>query len=155
MVKIYFKKLSPNAKAPFRAHPTDAGIDVYVATKRTVNDFSSLGNLISVIEYGTKLAFSIPKGYAMEFRPRSSVWKVGMQLCNGCGLIDQTYHLEVMAYFYQFNPQKSYEIGERIGQLVLLPYVDPEEIEFVDVGDGELPMDNGDREGGFGSTGVR
>ena len=149
-IRIYVKKLNKDSKLPFRAHPTDAGADVYACSRRTVSDFSSVGNIISVIEYGTGLAFSIPKGYFFDMRARSSVWKMGMSLCNGVGTIDQTYHDEVKACFYQFNPSRSYEIGERIGQLVLVPYVNPEEVEFIEVD--ELPIED-DRGGGFGSTG--
>ena len=154
-VKIYFKKLVPQAKAPYRAHSTDAGADLYAVSKRLVNDLSSVGSPVSILEYGVGLAFSIPKGMGWEFKSRSSIWQKGMCLCNGSGLFDETFYLEPKLYFYQFNPHQSYEIGERIGQFVLMPYVDPREIEFVDVQDGELPIYGDVREGGVGSTGLR
>ncbi|MBP5459663.1 MAG: hypothetical protein J6Y62_05845 [Clostridia bacterium] len=155
MVKIYFKRLHPLAKAPYRAHPTDAGADLYAATCRPAGDYSFVGCNVSVVEYGTGLAFSIPRGMAWELKSRSSIWKMGMCMCNGSGLFDESFHLEARAYFYQFNPVKKYAVGDRIAQFVLMPYVDPREIEFVDVGDGDLPTYGQDREGGVGSTGLK
>lgn len=148
-VKIYFKRLSPNAKAPLRAHPSDEGADLFAATRHPVGDYTSAGNAIEVIEYGTGLAFAIPQGYSFELRARSSIWKQGMSLCNGVGTIDQAYRNEVKAFFYSFSG-KSYDVGDRICQLLLRPYVNPSEIEFIEVD--ELPTGE-DRGGGFGSTG--
>ena len=151
MVTIYYKKLRENAKDPERAHESEAGADVFASTKHIVK---SRGG-IDVIEYGTGLALAIPKGYALDFRARSSVWKQGMILCNGVGTIDEAYHDEVEAFFYkildgQYENDCQYNIGDKIGQLVLQPYVDPREIRYVEVD--ELKFDE-DRGGGFGSTG--
>lgn len=149
MLKIYVKKLNPEAALPKRAHPTDEGADLYACTRRLAAEYSD--SRVDVFEYGTGLTFAIPKGYALDLRARSSIWKKGMMLCNGVGTIDQTYRDEVKAFFYAFS-RDSYDVGDRVAQLLIRPYVNPEEIEFVEVD--ELPSGD-DRGGGFGSTGEK
>lgn len=151
MVEIKVKRLVPEAELPVRKHESDAGADVKAVSKHLAAAYSDGENVLDVVEYGTGLAFSIPKGYALDFRARSSVWKQGMMLCNGVGTIDEAYHDEVKAFFYKFA-YGEYNIGDRIGQLVLQPYVDPREIKFVEVDELEF---NENRGGGFGSTGLK
>ena len=95
-----------------------------------------------------------------------------MLLCNSVGLIDSNYRGEILVRFSrtvsieQFKVEKisrdtdrsftqeiynstfdSYDIGDRIAQLVILPYPQIEMIEVENISDSE----RGD--GGFGSTG--
>jgi dUTP pyrophosphatase len=73
-----------------------------------------------------------------------------MYLTNHVGVIDSGYRGEIM---FKFRPIPSlvgasiYEVGERVGQLLILPYPS---IQFVEVD--EL-SDTERGEGGFGSTG--
>lgn len=157
-MKIKIKKLSDNAMMPTKAHPTDAGFDLY-ATSRTIDNY---GNVV----YGTGLAFEIPEGYAGFLFPRSSNAKMGLLLSNSVGVIDCHYRGEVtmkfkpsleataarnprITSFEYFQPDHihRYSEGERIGQLIIMPI--PEvEFEFAN----ELSeTDRG--EGGYGSTG--
>ena len=85
---------------------------------------------------------------SIDFRPRSSVWKTGMVLCNSCGTVDRGYTGEVCAFFYHVMPDMpKYEPGDRVAQMKI-GFTVP--IEFVDVEE----LDETDRgNGGFGSTG--
>ncbi|WP_436659865.1 dUTP diphosphatase [Acinetobacter sp. P1(2025)] len=151
---IKIKRLNDNAIIPKYAHESDAGLDV-TATSKSYDD---AGN----ISYGTGLALSIPAGYAAFLMPRSSISKKNLALANSIGLIDSGYRGEV---FFKFKPvasispknegdaveyiynENEYEVGERIGQILILPIP---KINFVEVDD----LDSSDRgEGGFGSTG--
>lgn len=141
-VTILFKKLVPEAKAPTRAHEGDAGWDVTAVNVEEDN---------SAYIYGTGLAFAIPKGYWMDLRARSSIYKntASPIMVSGVGTIDAFYRGEVKAVFYA--KVRPYCYGERIAQLIVQPALTTD-VEFVEVD--ELPeSEDGRGEGGFGSTG--
>jgi dUTP pyrophosphatase len=67
-------------------------------------------------------------------------------LCNAVGVIDSGYRGEIMLKFDK-SGDKEYEVGDRVGQLMLVPIPS---IQFVQVAN--LP-DSDRGLGGFGSTG--
>ncbi len=159
-MNIRLKKIHNNAVIPTKAHASDAGFDL-TATSRTIDE---QGNIV----YGTGLAFEIPEGYAGFIFPRSSISKKDLALTNAVGIVDCHYRGEVMAKFkiavrawasnkrnadIQFRPDygnpkyEVYEVGERIAQLVILPYP---EVSF-EQSDELSATDRGT--GGYGSTG--
>lgn len=144
-VVIKVKRLAPQARMPERAHFGDKGADVFACSKSISCWFDSK----DVICYGTGLALEVPVGYSVELRPRSSVYKTGMSLCNSIGTIDAGYRGEVKAMFYADHYSKPYEVGDKMAQLVV-PECLATEVEFVEVD--EL-QDSERGEGGFGSTG--
>ena len=78
--------------------------------------------------------------------PRSSIRKYDLFLTNAVGVIDSGYRGELQATFKKTGLHK-YEIGDRIAQIMIIPYPP---IEFVEVDE----LSNTERgEGGFGSTG--
>lgn len=79
MIDVKVRKSDPNAVIPFRAHPTDAGMDVIAVSMEMTEDY---------IEYDTGLQFELPKGYAMLIFPRSSNSKKDLLLCNSVGVLD-------------------------------------------------------------------
>lgn len=149
-MKIRFKKFSESAVVPTKAHETDAGFDL-TATSKSLDDD---GNIV----YGTGLGFEIPKGYVGLLFPRSSNAKQHLLLSNSVGVIDSGYRGEVsfkfkLTYSDVIDGQlfhttnKEYEIGDRIGQLIIIPYP---EIEFVECDD----LSDSDRgANGYGSSG--
>lgn len=154
-MKVRFKKLVDSAVLPTKAHATDAGLDM-VAVSRDIDDE---GNLV----YGFGLVAEIPDGYVGLLFPRSSVAKKGIVLSNAVGVIDSGYRGEIKAKFkvtpdcaYVKNKMlwiskryslDAYEVGDKICQLIILPY--PEiEPEFAD------ELSESERgAGGFGSSG--
>ena len=148
-VKVKVKKLDPNAKLPVKAHEKDFCYDVVAVSRKRVG--------WRTWEYKLGLAFEIERNpflanlanVSLDFRPRSSVYKTGLSLCNCCGTIDELYRGEVKAYFYRVNLfGKKYKVGDRIGQ-IKLGITLPLEFEEVD----ELNMNTERGTGGFGSTG--
>lgn len=146
-MQVRFKKLVDGATVPFKKEPTDAGFDL-TAVDYVIDDF---GNA----EYMTGLAVEIPKGYAGLLFPRSSISRHSLMLANSVGVIDSSYRGEIKL---KFKPTKDfqggkgllrtmYDIGDRIGQLIIIPYP---EIEFVEA---EELTETSRGEGGFGSTG--
>ncbi len=139
LVKI--KKLSELAVIPTYASDGDAGMDL-VAT-------SLISETDSQITFGIGLALEIPKGFVGLVFPRSSIRKTDLQLSNSVGVIDSGYRGELQATFRKEKGvlSKKYEVGERIAQIMIIPYPP---IEFEEVEE----LNNTERgEGGFGSTG--
>lgn len=114
-MKVKFKKLVPEAVIPTKAHPTDAGFDltaVSVEEDRKRN----------IVTYHTGIAVGLPENYFALLCPRSSVYKHQLQLANGFGIIDQDYHGELIFKYRIVQPHISrYGIGDRVGQLVVVP----------------------------------
>ena len=152
---IKAKKLVDNAELPAYAHNTDAGMDLKATSVEYKSD-------IDCYVYGTGIAVEIPEGFVGLVFPRSSNRKTDCYMANHVGVIDSGYRGEIMVSFkprqknidydYQRRPQhivvpKPYEVGDRIGQLIIMPYP---KVTFVEV-DNLSYSERG--EGGHGSTG--
>lgn len=140
-MQIKIKKLHNNAVIPQYAKAGDAGMDL-VATEVTDGYGFS-------VTYGTGLAMEIPEGYVGLVFPRSSIRKYDISLTNCVGVIDSGYRGEIQATFRKEAgiPSKRYEVGDKIAQMIILPYPS---IEFMEVEE----LSNTERgTGGFGSTG--
>lgn len=120
---VNIKRLNSEAKIPCYAKPGDAGMDI-TATSKTIDEHQN-------IVYGTGLAFQIPKGYVGLLFPRSSVGDYCLNLSNCVGVLDSGYRGEVKFKYRKIDiPGDEYEIGDRIGQIIILPYP---QIEFNEV----------------------
>ena len=137
---VNIKRLHPNAKIPMRARPGDAGMDLTAISKEWSPEDQ-------VWIYSTGLAIEIPEGYVGLIFPRSSLFKAGLSLSNAVGVIDSGYRGEIKFMFYASTMRQEYNIGDRIGQLIVMPYP---KVEFFQVA--ELSQSTRG-EGGFGSTG--
>ena len=102
--------------------------------------------------YGTGLAIQIPEGHVGLVFPRSSISKKDLILSNSVGVIDCGYTGEIMFKFKRTLVGDSlaniYEIGDRIGQIIIIPIP---RIEFEEVSELEQ-TERG--QGGYGSTGM-
>ena len=140
-MQVNVKKLHPNAVIGAYAKPGDAGIDL-TATSKSYDQYKN-------IVYGTGLAFEIPEGYVGLVFPRSSICKQDLILSNCVGVIDSGYRGEVMLKFRPTeNFARLYEVGDRIGQIIIMPYpqITLNEVEELS----ETERGNG----GYGSTGI-
>ena len=124
----------------------DAGIDL-IATSKWIDEY---GNVC----YGTNRAFEIPKGYVGLLFPRSSNAKKDLLLSNSVGILDSGYRGEVMLKFKntitasgQYFECDTYNIKDRIGQIIILPYPQIEFEEAEELSETERGI------GGYGSTG--
>lgn len=141
-MNVKIKKLCADAVIPKYAKDGDAGLDL-VSTSR----YSDANGQIT---HGTGLAVEIPDGFVGFIFPRSSIAKTNMSLCNAVAVIDSSYRGELILKFNVHNPSNNmvlYKVGERIGQLVIMPYP---KITLVEV-DELSTTDRG--VGGFGSSG--
>lgn len=137
-MKIRVKKLRDDAVLPKYAHVGDAGMDIVAVEKKMHENF---------VEYKTGLAFEIPRGHVMLIFPRSSVTKTDSLLGNSVGVLDSGYRGELNIRFKIVGQRGCYEVGDRIAQIMVIPYP---EIEFEEV----LELKGSERgDGGFGSSG--
>jgi dUTP diphosphatase len=141
-VELQVRLLHPAAQLPRRAHPGDAGADLFAVEEVTI----PAGERRDV---GTGLALAIPSGYAGFVQPRSGLaFKHGIMVVNSPGLIDAGYRGEVRVSLYNSGREPfTVAMGERIAQLVIQKVEEPEYLA-VD----QLP-DTSRGEGGFGSSG--
>jgi dUTP pyrophosphatase len=141
MLKINIKKLVPEAVIPSYAKPGDAGMDL-VATSIGIDEYNNT-------VYGTGIAIEIPEGYVGLIFPRSSNAKTDLYLTNHVGVIDSGYRGEIMFKFRATRTTfpKEYKVGDRVGQIIILPYP---QVAFIET-DELSSTERG--EGGFGSTG--
>jgi len=138
-MKVNVMKLDAGAIIPKYAKRGDAGMDLYAAS------FAIDQNNNYV--FGTGLAMEIPEGYVGLSIPRSSNSKTAHSLRNAVGVVDSGYRGEIMMK-YDINTHNSpvYEIGDRIAQIIIMPYP---QIEFEEV----FELSKTQRgKGGFGST---
>jgi len=141
-VNCKIKKLHPDAKIPKYSKDGDACVDLHTVGY-TINEFKNQ------ITYSTGISIEMPTGYVGLVFPRSSIGRTRLFLSNSVGVIDSGYRGEIVANFNMTNSQDTtiYETGERICQLMILPYP---KIEFTEVDE----LSSSERgEGGFGSTG--
>ena len=139
-MKVNIKKLHSDAIIPQYAKEGDAGLDL------TAVDVST--DKYDCFTYHTGLAVEIPVWHVGLLFPRSSVYKTGQSLTNCVGVIDSGYRGEIMMKFSLSSNRNEYQIGDRIGQLIIMPYprIDFEEVDEL------TPTERGN--GGYGSTGV-
>lgn len=152
-INVLIKRLYKDSKIPSYSKPGDAGMDIYAHSVKSAEN-----NRDPYIEYGTGIAVKIPDGYVGLLFPRSSISKTPYILANSVGVVDSGYTGEIKLRFKVDSTVMShsevgnvnveyYDIGDKIGQLMVIPFPQVE-LQEVD----ELPTTERG-EGGFGSTG--
>lgn len=163
-LQVKIKKLHKDAVIPTYSKQGDAGVDLTAVTA----SYDDHGNIC----YDTGLAFEIPEGYVGLIFPRSSLSKQDLLLTNHVGVIDSGYRGSVSFKFkytkpsynlnedfegldddkhwrvkLSHNTHKEYKVGDRIGQIIIVPYPQVSFVEVDDLSDTERGT------GGFGSSG--
>ena len=143
---VRIKKLNDLAKIPTRGSKFSAGYDLYAATDYDIQILPH-----STVKIGTGLAMDLPYGYFGAIFARSGIaTKRGLRPANCVGVCDFDYKGEyIVAVHNDSNETMTVLAGERIAQLILLPYQD---IDFKEV-DELAKTDRGDS--GFGHTGEK
>jgi dUTP pyrophosphatase len=141
MLVVNFKKLHPSAISPCYAKQGDAGMDLIATSVISEEPFQ--------IVYGTGIAVEIPEGYVGLVFPRSSIRKYDVSLVNSVGVIDSGYRGEIQVTFRKKRGvvSKKYDVGDRVCQLMILPFPSVTFIEKDELSSSERG------EGGHGSTG--
>lgn len=141
-MKINIKKLEPEAIIPTKGSDAAAGVDLHAPKALVIHPNSN-----GVVSTG--LAVEIPDGYFGAIFARSGMaTRKGLRPANCVGVIDSDYRGEIKVVLHNDSDIiRPVQEGDRVAQLVILPY---EPIEFDEVDE----LNDTDRGiGGFGSTG--
>ena len=143
MSRVKIKRLNEMATIPTRGSKEAAGYDLYAAIPESIRI-----NPHETIKVGTGLAFELPKGTFGAIFPRSGyATKFGLRPANCVGVCDSDYRGEyIVAIHNDSDSIQTINPGERIAQLILMPY-----IAMIMIEDNLSETERGD--GGFGSTG--
>lgn len=144
-MKLKFAKLSSDAITPSYGSASAAGADLY----NYKTDVVIGANKTEFIETG--IVAEIPEGYAgLVFARSGLACREGLAPANKVGVIDSDYRGEIkVAIFNHSGEQKVIKRGERVAQLVIVPYL---RAEFSETSIENL-SDTNRGTGGFGSTG--
>ena len=144
MPKINIKKLNENAVIPTYGSEFSAGADLYALSDEPI----VIAPHETVLVH-TGVAMEIPTGYVgLVFARSGLATKRALAPANKVGVIDSDYRGEIMVALHNHgNEPKTVENGERIAQLVLVPYISADFNEVDELSDTVRG------EGGFGSTG--
>ena len=143
-MEIMIKKLNLNATLPSRGSQYAAGYDLYACCD---------GDVIipphQNVKIGTGLAIAVPEGYFGAIFARSGLAaKQSLRPANCVGVADADYRGEyIVALHNDSDKSKVVKNGDRIAQLVIMPFLAAEFVECDELGETERG------EGGFGSTG--
>lgn len=143
-MKIQIAKLRDSARIPSRGSASAAGYDLYACMDHDVTIMPG-----GSVKIGTGLAIAVPEGYFGAIFARSGLAaKEGLRPANCVGVADSDYRGEYMIVLHNDSEMpRTVHPGDRIAQLVILPYL-PAEFEETE------RLDDTERgSGGFGSTG--
>lgn len=145
MVQVNVKKLDPRAILPTYGTPGAAGADLYALLDAPLT--IEPGETVFV---HTGLSVELPEGYAGLVYPRSGLsCKRGLAPANKVGVIDPDYRGEVMVALHNHSQAAAtVDVGERIAQLVITPFLHVAFCEAEELSDTQRGA------GGFGSTGT-
>ena len=141
---IQLKKLKGNALLPARGSEHAAGYDLHACLEEDAVILPG-----QTVKIGTGLAIAVPDGYFGAVFARSGLAsKEGLRPANCVGVCDSDYRGEyIIALHNDSDTARTVHHGDRIAQLVILPFL-PAEFEESE----DLP-ETARGAGGFGSTG--
>ena len=145
-MNINIKKLYTDANIPTNGSKYAAGSDLYA--NLPIDRITIMAG--GTVKIGTGVAVEIPEGYFGAVFARSGLaTKRGLRPANCVGVIDADYRGEIIVALHN-DTNNDVEIvnGDRIAQLVIMPYLKAEFNEVAELSDSQRGS------GGFGSTGV-
>ena len=146
MATVQIKKLNENAKLPTAGSQYAAGYDLYAC-------FDGIETVTipphTTVKIGSGIAVALPEGtFGAVFARSGLASREGLRPANCVGVIDCDYRGEcIIAVHNDSDVSRTVHHGDRIAQLVLLPYLP---MEFEEVGELSETVRGA---GGFGSTG--
>ena len=144
--------LHENAKMPERAHPTDAGMDLFFCPPpnpdlpKQIESVPPFSN--SLFPTGVKI--EVPEGYMLEIKNKSGIAARRGLLVGAC-VVDRGYTGEIFVNLHNINHRtQTFHAGDKIAQAVLVKITtDVELVEAENIYDDETSRGSG----ALGSTG--
>jgi dUTP pyrophosphatase len=138
-LRIDYVRFDHDLPATYRPFATDAGTDVLTTNDTVIAPFQT-------IRLPLNLAVAIPDGYYAMLASRSSVAARGLLVHTGT--VDQGYRGQLyVAVSNVTTESQTVKRGERIAQMIVLPFVSPQFLEVETLPDSERA------ERGWGSSG--
>lgn len=146
-MEVKIKKLKENAVLPTRGSAAAAGYDLYACLDSDSVEIKPNTN----VKIGTGLSIAVPDGYFGAIFARSGLAaKENLRPANCVGVADSDYRGEyIVALHNDGEETRIVKNGDRIAQLVIMPYLSVEFSEADELSQTERGA------GGFGSTGKR
>ena len=146
---IRITKLHDEVNIPKRQTKGSAGADIYAWLLDEPYKQITI-KPCETVKISTKIALEIPMGYFGGIYARSGLaTKFGLVPGNCVGIIDEDFRGEVMVALHNHsNKEQTISHGERIAQLIVMPYVPFELVETDEL------TNTARGTGGFGSTGI-
>lgn len=146
-MEVNIRKLDPKAKTPINGSIQSAGYDLYAI----LPDKSLTIEPHTTVVINTGLAMEIPTGYFGAIFARSGLaTKHGLRPANCTGVVDSDYRGEIKVALHNDTDKKqNIEDGERIAQLVIIPFLN---VEFKEVDELNITKRGS---GGFGHSGKK
>lgn len=143
-MNVKIKRLHPDAVLPTLGSEYAAGADLYAVETVTIG-----AGQTAFVHMGW--AMEIPIGYAGFVFARSGLAsKRDLAPANKVGVVDCDYRGEIMVAIHNHGQsEQTVEAGERVAQMVILPYLAAQYIEVEELSDTKRGT------GGFGSTGSK
>ena len=142
-VPVLIQRLDPGLPLPERAHPGDAGADLFAAADVEL----APGQRVVV---PTGVAIALPDGYAAFVHPRSGLAaRYGVTIVNAPGTVDAGYRGEIRVTLLNTDADSPvrFQRGDRIAQLVV------QRVEYPAFHEVDRLPGSARGDGGFGSTG--
>ncbi len=118
--KFKYKLVHPNAVAPIKDNPSDAGYDFHLVELKEYKN--------GVYMYDTGVEIQLPIGYFGILVGRSRIAKTGFMLANSVGIIDNGYRGTIMAGLIKVGGQGSLtdelKLPNKLVQLILMKQTD-------------------------------
>ena len=146
MQPVSVKLLRPTARMPVYGTEFAAGADLCAALEEAVTVAPGETVLIPI-----GIAMEIPAGWAGLVYARSGMaTRRHLAPANKVGVVDADYRGEIFVPMHNHGPvAQTIEPGERIAQMILMPYLAANFLEAESLSDTQRG------EGGFGSTGTK
>tara|TARA_Y100000310_G_C20475882_1_gene712381 strand:- start:255 stop:722 length:468 start_codon:yes stop_codon:yes gene_type:complete len=153
-MNLKFYRTREGAKLPVRAHPTDAGMDLFYCPNERfklyedTNDFWMPSGESRVVPTGLKV--EVPPGYMLEIKNKSGIAS-RKQLVVGACVVDSGYDGEIYVNLHNIGTATQVlEPGQKVAQAVLIPVV---HCGVEEVFEDALNQESKRGDSGFGSTG--
>jgi len=145
-IEVLIRNESPFPLPDYK-HPWDSGMDIQVITPNEEPVFLKRGDAPTLFHTG--LYVSIPRGFEMQVRARSSIGALGIIVPQGVGTIDSGYTGEIKVCLANIT-DTMFQVthGQRVAQLVLT------RVERCYWKRTRKLLPSSRNSGGFGSTGL-
>lgn len=153
-MQLRVQRLHDEAKLPVRAHPTDAGMDLFFCPAPQDNIPKQIESIfphgLAVLPTGLKM--EVPEGYMLEIKNKSGIASKRGLIVGAC-VVDRGYTGEIFVNLH--NPSdrtQTLHAGDKIAQAVLVKInTEVQLVEAESIYDDETSRG----EGALGSTGDR